>query len=72
MFALFVTALAEMQKFESLEHDQLMQSLDRHRESSHQPDQVIVMEQDRGDSVFMLCFGLAKVHTHNMDGDVPA
>ena len=64
-----VTALAEMQMFESLEHDQLMQLLDRHRESSHQPDQVIVMEQDWGESVFLLRSGLAKVRTHTMDGD---
>jgi len=64
-----VTALAEMQMFESLEHDQLMQLLDRHRESSHQPDQVIVMEQDWGESVFLLRSGLAKVRTYTMDGD---
>ena len=64
-----VTALAEMQMFESLEHDQLMQLFDRHRESSHQPDQVIVMEQDWGESVFLLRSGLAKVRTYTMDGD---
>jgi CRP-like cAMP-binding protein len=64
-----VTALAEMQMFESLEHDQLMQLLDRHRESSHQPDQVIVMEQDWGESVFLLRSGLAKVRTYTTDGD---
>ena len=64
-----VTALAEMQMFESLEQDQLMQLLDRHRESSHQPDQVIVMEQDWGESVFLLRSGLAKVRTYTTDGD---
>ena len=64
-----VTALAEMQMFEALEHDQLMQLLDRHRESSHQPDQVIVMEQDWGESVFLLRSGLAKVRTYTTDGD---
>ena len=64
-----VTALAEMQMFESLEQDQLLQLLDRHRESSHQPDQVIVMEQDWGESVFLLRSGLAKVRTYTMDGD---
>ena len=64
-----VTALAEMQMFESLEQDQLIQLLDRHRESSHQPDQVIVMEQDWGESVFLLRSGLAKVRTYTTDGD---
>ena len=64
-----VTALAEMQMFESLEQDQLMQLLDRHRESSHQPEQVIVMEQDWGESVFLLRSGLAKVRTYTTDGD---
>ena len=64
-----VTALAEMQMFESLEQDQLMKLLDRHRESSHKPEQVIVMEQDWGESVFLLRSGLAKVRTYTMDGD---
>ena len=64
-----VTALAEMQMFESLEQDQLIQLLDRHRESSHQPEQVIVMEQDWGESVFLLRSGLAKVRTYTTDGD---
>ena len=69
MSSFSVTALAEMQMFESLEQDQLMQLLDRHHESSHQPDQVIVMEQDWGESVFLLRSGLAKVRTYTMDGD---
>ena len=34
--------------FESLGDEQLDQLLDRHRESTHQADQVIVMEQDWG------------------------
>jgi|TARA_X000000368_G_C23046106_1_gene719197 CRP/FNR family cyclic AMP-dependent transcriptional regulator len=55
--------------FESLEPDQLDQILDRHRESSHQADQVIVMEQDWGESLFLLCDGLAKVRTYTSDGD---
>ncbi len=55
--------------FESLEADQLDQILDRHRESSHQADQVIVMEQDWGESLFLLCDGLAKVRTYTADGD---
>ena len=55
--------------FESLNNDQLDQILDRHRESQHQVDQVIVMEQDWGDSLFLLCDGLAKVRTYTADGD---
>ena len=55
--------------FESLEAEQLDQILDRHRESSHQADQVIVMEQDWGESLFLLCDGLAKVRTYTADGD---
>ena len=47
--------------FESLNDDHLDQILDRHRESAHQADQVIVMEQDWGESLFLLCDGLAKV-----------
>ena len=35
--------------FESLGDEQLDQLLDRHRESTHQADQVIVMEQDWGE-----------------------
>ena len=69
MSSFSVTALAEMQMFASLTNDQLMQLLDRHRESFHQPDQVIVMEQDWGESVFLLRSGLAKVRTYTMDGD---
>ena len=43
--------------------------LDRHLETSHEPDQVIVMEQDWGESLFLLRSGLAKVRTYTMDGD---
>ena len=55
--------------FESLNDEQLDQILDRHRESSHQADQLIVMEQDWGESLFLLCDGLAKVRTYTADGD---
>lgn len=55
--------------FESLKDDQLDQILDRHRESSHQADQLIVMEQDWGESLFVLCEGLAKVRTYTATGD---
>ena len=55
--------------FKSLNDDQLDQILDRHHESSHQAGQVIVMEQDWGESVFLLCDGLAKVRTYTADGE---
>ena len=55
--------------FESLNDKQLDQILDRHRDLSHQADQVIVMEQDWGESLFLLCDGLAKVRTYTADGD---
>jgi len=55
--------------FEDLDEAQLDQILDRHRESAHQADQVIVMEQDWGESLFLLCDGLAKVRTYTADGD---
>jgi len=55
--------------FEGLDDSQLDQILDRHRESAHQADQVIVMEQDWGESLFLLCDGLAKVRTYTADGD---
>ena len=46
-----------------------MQLLDRHRESSHQTDQLIVMEQDWGESLFLVHSGLAKVRSYTADGD---
>ena len=55
--------------FSSLDQEQLARVLDRHLEPSHEPDQVIVMEQDWGESLFLLRSGLAKVRTYTMDGD---
>ena len=55
--------------FKSLNDEQIDQILDRHRESSHKADQVIVMEQDWGESLFLLCDGLAKVRSYTADGD---
>ena len=55
--------------FESLEDDLLDKLLDRQREVVHEADQVIVMEQDWGESLFLLCNGLAKVRTYTTDGD---
>ena len=69
MLPLSVSELAAMPMFNSLEETHLSQLLDRHRETSHQPDQVIVMEQDWGESLFLIRTGLAKVRTYSVDGD---
>ena len=61
--------LKSIDLFKSLNEEQVDQILDRHRESSHQADQVIVMEQDWGESLFLLCDGLAKVRSYTADGD---
>ena len=55
--------------FESLDDELLDKILDRQRELVHEADQVIVMEQDWGESLFLLCDGLAKVRTYTTDGD---
>ena len=55
--------------FQSLDDELLDKILDRQRELTHQADQVIVMEQDWGESLFLLCDGLAKVRTYTTDGD---
>ena len=55
--------------FSALDQEQIARVLDRHLEISHEPDQVVVMEQDWRESVFVLCSGLAKVRTTTMDGD---
>ena len=52
-----------------LEQDQLRQLLDRHRETQHAVDQILVMEQDWGESVFLMLSGLAKVRTYTADGE---
>jgi CRP/FNR family transcriptional regulator, cyclic AMP receptor protein len=62
-------ALQAMDLFADLEADQLDLILDRHREIGHDADQVIVMEEDWGESVFLLRSGLAKVRTTTADGD---
>ena len=61
--------LASTSLFVDLADEQRMLLLDRHRETSHQADQLIVMEQDWGESVFLLRSGLAKVRTYTADGD---
>ena len=61
--------LRQMALFSQLEDADLDRLLDRHRGSISQPEQVIVMEQDWGESIFLLCSGLAKVRTYTSDGD---
>ena len=58
-----------MPLFSDLAIEQLEQLLDRHRETTHQAEQLIVMEQDWGESVFLLRSGMAKVRTYTADGD---
>ena len=58
-----------MPLFADLADDQRVLLLDRHRETSHRVDQVIVMEQDWGESLFLIRDGVAKVRTYTVDGD---
>lgn len=69
MAALTSADLKLMPLFSALTEEQLEQLLDRHRETTHQTDQLIVMEQDWGESLFLLRSGLAKVRTYTADGD---
>lgn len=61
--------LRRMILFSELEETHLDLLLDRHRETGYQAEQVIVMEQDWGESIFLLHRGLAKVRTYTADGD---
>ena len=61
--------LRRMILFSELEESHLDLLLDRHRETGYQAEQVIVMEQDWGESIFLLHRGLAKVRTYTADGD---
>ena len=69
MSALTPEDLVAMPLFAELAEEQRILLLDRHRETSHQVDQVIVMEQDWGESLFLIREGLAKVRTYTADGD---
>jgi len=61
--------LTAMPLFASLGDEQVALLLDRHLSSKHSADQVLVMEQDWGDSVFLITSGMAKVRTYTADGD---
>ena len=69
MSALTSADLLPVPFFQNLETAQLDQLLDRHRQTTHQVDQLIVMEQDWGESLFFLRSGLAKVRSYTADGD---
>ena len=61
--------LSQAPLFASLDAQQLELLLDRHRETKHPVDQILVMEQDWGESIFLIISGLAKVRTYTADGD---
>lgn len=69
MDAFTAEALQALPLFASLTTGQCEQLLDRHLESRHGSDQVLVMEQDWGGSLFLITAGMAKVRTHTTDGD---
>jgi CRP/FNR family cyclic AMP-dependent transcriptional regulator len=55
--------------FQGLSLEHCARLLERHLESSHAAEQVIVMEQDWGESLFLMRRGMAKVRTFTADGD---
>lgn len=61
--------LRALQLFSAIKLDYCVQLLDRHLEASYGAEQVFVMEQDWGETVFLLCSGMAKVRTYTADGD---
>jgi CRP/FNR family cyclic AMP-dependent transcriptional regulator len=54
--------------FSSLSLEQCSLLLDRHRQSDHAADQLFLLEQDWGESLFLLRSGIAKVRTFTADG----
>ena len=64
-----VEHLQALPLFSALNTEQCMQLLDRHLQTSHGAEQVFVMEQDWGESLFLLRRGMAKVRTYTADGD---
>ena len=61
--------LQALQLFSAIKLDYCVQLLDRHLEASYGAEQVFVMEQYWGETVFLLCSGMAKVRTYTADGD---
>tara|TARA_Y100001968_G_C19382785_1_gene731196 strand:+ start:56 stop:739 length:684 start_codon:yes stop_codon:yes gene_type:complete len=68
MESLTATQLQSMQLFSTLTIDQCSQLLDRHYFSKYEAEQVFLMEQDWGETIFILQSGLAKVRTYTADG----
>lgn len=69
MAAVSAQELQVLPLFTSLTLEQCDQLLDRQLQNSHGPEQVFVMEQDWGESLFLLRAGMAKVRTYTADGD---
>lgn len=67
--ALTPESLNEIPLFSTLSPAQCEVLLERHLQSKHAPDQTFVLEQDWGESLFVLCSGMAKVRTYTSDGD---
>lgn len=55
--------------FAKLTLEQCAELLDRHLLSSHGAEQIFVMEQDWGESLYLLHKGMAKVRTFTANGD---
>ena len=63
------TQLRECTLFAELSDGACERLLDRHRCGSHAVEQVFVMEQDWGESLFVLLTGMAKVRSYTADGE---
>ena len=60
--------LKEMQLFSSLTIEQCTSLLERHHFSMFEGEQVFLMEQDWGETIYILQSGIAKVRTYTSDG----
>ncbi len=60
--------LKAIQLFSSLTIDQCTRLLDRQHFSKYDTDQVFLMEQDWGETIYILHSGIAKVRTYTSDG----
>jgi CRP-like cAMP-binding protein len=69
MDAMTSERMAAMPIFSALTSEQRDQLLQRHRLVLHAPEQVFVLEQDWGESVFLICSGMAKVRTFSAEGE---
>lgn len=69
MVAITPRELQSLPLFQDLSTEQCEQLLDRHLENQHGPEQVLVMEGDWGESLFLLRSGMAKVRTFSVEGE---